>query len=129
MQCRAMQALWKLALEPIAECTADPNSYGFRSGRRTADAIAQCFTCLSCKGSAEWILEGDIKGCYDNISSEWLLKNIPMDKRILQQWLHAGFIDKGTLYATKAGTPQGGIASPVIANMALDGLEAAVLAS
>ncbi|MCX8567339.1 MAG: RNA-directed DNA polymerase [Glomeribacter sp. 1016415] len=129
MRCRAMQALWKLALEPIAECTADPNSYGFRPKRGTADTIEQCFNCLARKNAAQWVLEGDIKGCFDNFSSEWLLNHIPMDRRILQQWLHAGCIDKGTLYATKAGTPQGGPISPVIATMALDGLEAAVFAS
>ncbi|UUM21566.1 reverse transcriptase domain-containing protein [Mycoavidus sp. SF9855] len=124
-----MQALWKLALEPISECLADPNSYGFRPKRGTADAIEQCFNCLARKNAAQWVLEGDIKGCFDNFSSKWLLNYIPMEKRILQQWLHAGFIDKGTLYATKAGTPQGGPISPVIAMMALDGLEAAVFAS
>ncbi len=113
MLCRAMQALWKLALEPIAECTADPNSYGFRPKRRTADAIEQCFKCLARKNAAQWILEGDIKGCFDNISSSWLLNHIPMEKRILQQWLSAGFIDKGTLYATKVGTPQGGPITPL----------------
>ncbi len=129
MRCRAMQALWKLALEPIAECKADPNSYGFRPERRTADAIEQCYNCLAQKTAADWVLEGDIKGCFDNISSAWLLKHIPMDKRLLQQWLHAGYIDKGTLFASKAGTPQGGVISPILANMALDGLETAVFAS
>ncbi len=103
--------------------------YPTRPERRTADAIEQCFNCLARKDAAQWILEGDIKGCFDNLSSSWLLNHIPMDKRILQQWLQAGYIDKGTLYATKAGTPQGGPISPVIANMALDGLEAVVFAS
>ena len=129
MRCRAMQALWMLALEPIAETLADPNSYGFRPRRSTADAIGQCFNTLAKRGSAEWVLEGDIRGCFDNISHAWLLNNIPMDKAILRKWLNAGYIDKGTLFATDAGTPQGGIISPVLANMTLDGLEAAVLAS
>jgi RNA-directed DNA polymerase len=129
MLCRAMQALWKLALEPIAETCADPNSYGFRPERSTADAIAQCFIALARSYSPEWVLEGDIRGCFDNISHEWLLRNIPMDKSVLQRWLQAGFIDEGNLFATEAGTPQGGIASPVLANMTLDGLEAAVYAS
>jgi RNA-directed DNA polymerase len=115
---RANQALWKLALSPIAETTADPNSYGFRECRSTADAIEQCFTCLSQKGSAQWILEGDIKACFDRISAEWLLDNVPMDKKILSQWLKAGFIEKGRLYPTEKG-----IISPVLANIALDGLE------
>jgi RNA-directed DNA polymerase len=120
---RAYQALWKLALEPISETTGDPNSYGFRNGRSTADAIEQCFTCLGQKGSAGWILEGDIKGCFDHISHEWLTQNVPMDKKILHQWLKSGFIEENIFYETTDGTPQGGIISPVLANMALDGLE------
>jgi RNA-directed DNA polymerase len=75
------------------------------------------------KTCAEWILEGDIKGCFDNISHRWLIDNVPTDKRILGRWLRSGFIYKKKLFSTEAGTPQGGIISPVIANMALDGLE------
>ena len=123
MKDRAMQALWKLALEPVAETTADPNSYGFRPARSTADAIGQCFNLLARTNAVEWILEGDIRGCFDNISHEWLLENIPMDREILRKSLKAGFIDENTFFATEAGTPQGGIVSPVIANMTLDGLE------
>ncbi|WP_395400877.1 group II intron reverse transcriptase/maturase [Pseudoduganella sp. UC29_106] len=129
MRCRAMQSLWKLALEPIAETLADPNSYGFRPERSTADAIEQCFITLAKRASPMWILEGDIRGCFDNFSHSWFLEHIPMAKDVLSRWLQAGYIDEGTLFATLAGTPQGGIISPVIANMALDGLEAAVYAS
>ena len=129
MRCRAMQAVWKLALEPISESLADPNSYGFRPKRSTADAIGYCFNTLAKRTSPTWVLEGDIRGCFDNFSHDWFVKNIPMDKVILRKWLEAGFIDEGTLFATEAGTPQGGVISPVIANMALDGLEAAVYAS
>lgn len=129
MRCRAMQALWKLALEPAAECSADPNSYGFRPERSTADAIEQCFITLAKRRSPQWILEGDIRGCFDNISHEWLAKHIPMDKAILRQWLEAGYVDGGALFDSTAGTPQGGVISPVLANMTLDGLEAAVYAS
>lgn len=123
MRDRAMQALYKLALEPVAETTSDQQSYGFRSQRSTKDAIERCFNVLSFKRSAEWILEADIKGCFDNISHDWLLKNIPMDKVILSKWLKAGYMEKGNLKPTLAGTPQGGIISPLLANMALDGLE------
>lgn len=126
MKDRAMQALYKLALEPVAETTGDPNSYGFRRARSTADAIAQCFLCLRQKTSSTAIFEGDIRGCFDNISHEWLLKNIPMEKRILRQWLKAGHIDKGVFYHSEAGTPQGGVISPILANLTLDGLEATV---
>ena len=128
MKDRAMQALWKLALEPVAETTADPNSYGFRPERSTADAIGQCFTILARSNAAEWILEGDIRGCFDNLSHEWLLENTPMDREVLRKWLKAGFIDENTFFATEEGTPQGGIISPVLANMALDGLEEALRA-
>lgn len=120
---RAMQALWKLAVEPIAETRGDPNSYGFREGRSTADAIEQCFNCLCKKGSAQWILEGDIKGCFDHIKHEWLLENVIMDKKVLNQWLTSGFIEDSVFHPTDEGTPQGGIISPVLANLALDGLE------
>ena len=123
---RAMQALWLLALNPVAETTADPNSYGFRPRRSTADAIEQCFKTLAKRDSAQWVLEGDIRGCFDNISHEWMLANVPMDTVVLRKWLQAGFVDKGVLFPTEAGTPQGGIASPVLANLALDGLEDAV---
>src|SRR6266516_6868553 len=78
MQDRAMQALYVLALEPISETLADPNSYGFRKGRSTADAIAQCFTLLAKKNKPQWILEGDIKACFDRIDHDWLLAHIPM---------------------------------------------------
>ncbi|MBU1718757.1 MAG: group II intron reverse transcriptase/maturase, partial [Bacteroidetes bacterium] len=68
----------------------------------------------------------DIKGCFDNISHQWLIENIPLDKKILQQWLNAGFIENKRLFPTEKGTPQGGIISPTLANMTLDGLEAAI---
>ena len=84
---RAMQALYALALSPIAEATADTCSFGFMKYRSTQDACQYAFICLSKKASAQWVLEGDIKGCFDNISHEWLLDNIPMDKAILKQFL------------------------------------------
>ncbi|MHB1701436.1 MAG: group II intron reverse transcriptase/maturase [Acidobacteriaceae bacterium] len=124
MKCRAMQALHLLALEPIAETTADLNSYGFRPERATADAGEQCFTSLARKASAGWVLEADIQGCFDNISHDWIVANIPTDKAILKKWLKAGYVYQNELFPTEAGTPQGGIISPVLANMTLDGLEA-----
>ena len=126
MKCRAMQALYLLALDPVAETTADPNSYGFRSQRSTADAIEQCFNVLGKRASPQWILEGDIKGCFDAISHEWLLTHIPLEKAILKKWLKAGYMEQHILHPTEAGTPQGGTISPVLANMTLDGLERAV---
>ena len=86
------------------------------------DAIRQIDTVLNRQHSPEWILEGDIKGCFDHISHDWLLSHIPMDKGILAKWLKCGFVFKGGLYPTEEGTPQGGIISPTLANMTLDGL-------
>jgi RNA-directed DNA polymerase len=125
---RAMQALYALALAPIAETLGDKNSYGFREGRRCADALEQCFTVLSRKTSAPWVLEGDIRACFDEISHEWLLQHVPMDKWMLRAWLEAGYWEKEQLFPTTAGTPQGGLISPLLANFALDGLEQTVQA-
>ncbi|MCA1605213.1 MAG: reverse transcriptase N-terminal domain-containing protein, partial [Acidobacteria bacterium] len=110
MKDRAMQALYLQALDPIAECQADPNSYGFRRERCAADAIEQCHTVLSNRGGAPFVLEGDIKACFDRIDHNWLEANIPMDKGILRKWLKAGFIEKNVLRPTEEGAPQGGIA-------------------
>lgn len=126
---RAFQALYMLALQPIAETCADKNSYGFREGRSCADAIKQCFIVLANRFSAQWVLEGDIKACFDQISQPWMLKNIPMDRRVLGQWLKAGYMENNRLFPTVAGTPQGGIASPVLANLTLDGMESAIRAA
>jgi RNA-directed DNA polymerase len=109
---RAMQALYLLGLDPIVETTADVNSYGFRSGRSCADALDQCHKILRKNHSATWILEGDIKACFERISHDWLLTQIPMDKVVLRKWLQAGFMEKDAFFATTAGTPQGGIITP-----------------
>jgi RNA-directed DNA polymerase len=126
MEDRARQAVYLQALQPIAETQADHNSYGFRPKRRCADAIEQCFKALGQKDSATWILEGDIQGFFDHIAFPWIEEHTPMNKRILAKWLRCGVIDHGTLYPTTAGVPQGGIISPVISNLVLDGLEALV---
>ena len=120
---RAMQALHALALQPWAETVADRTSFGFRIYRSAQDAAEYLLMCLNKKDSATYILEGDIEGCFDNISHEWLLREIPMDKRILNEFLNAGFIHEGAYYDTLTGVPQGGIISPILANMVLDGME------
>jgi RNA-directed DNA polymerase len=121
---RAMQALYLLGLDPIAETRADGHSYGFRLERCCADAIEQCHLLLGNPYGPEWILEGDIRSCFDRIGKDWLLEHIPMDKELLRRWLEAGYLEEGVLHPTTAGTPQGGIISPVLANWTLDGLQA-----
>ena len=120
---RAMQALYLLGLDPIAESQADGHSYGFRRERRCADAMAQTHNLLSHRHGPEWILEGDIKACFDKISHEWLLTHVPMDRQVLGRWLRAGFLEEQAWFATTEGTPQGGIVSPALANWTLDGLQ------
>jgi RNA-directed DNA polymerase len=110
---RAIQALCAMALDPIAETTADTPSFGFRKHRGTRDAEAHINRYLFHKTSAQWILEGDIKGCFDNINHSWLMNHIPMDKRILKQFLKAGYVYKKKLFPTEKGSPQGGIMTPL----------------
>jgi len=107
MKDRGMQALYLMALIPIAETTADTNSYGFRPKRSCADAMQQMHLVLSGKYSARYVLEADIKGCFDNISHDWILRNIPLDKAMLRQWLKAGIIENKLFSKTTKGTPQG----------------------
>jgi RNA-directed DNA polymerase len=120
---RTMQSLYALALDPIAETTGDRASFGFRKFRSTHDACQRTFQCMCRKDSPEWVLEGDIKGCFDNINHQWLIGHILMDKSILKQFLKAGYIYNHQLFPTVAGTPQGGIISPILANITLDGIE------
>lgn len=120
---RAIQALYAMALDPIAETTADNVSFGFRRKRSAHDAAQHIFNYSAKNKGPQWILEGDIKGCFDNINHQWLMENIPIDKRILKQLLKAGFIYKRKLFPTQTGTPQGGILSPIMANITLDGIE------
>jgi hypothetical protein len=107
-----MQALHLLALDPIAETTADKHSYGFRQQRSCADAMDQCFKALY-NANTQWVLEGDIKSCFDRISQDWLLNHVPMDRVILKKWLTAGYMEKHVLHKTTDGTPQGGITTPL----------------
>ncbi len=99
------------------------DSYGFRHKRRCADAILACLNIFGRHRMTPWVLEGDIRGSFDNISHDWLLAHVPMDRAILRKWLKAGYMEKQALPATEQGTPQGGFISPVLANLALDGLD------
>ncbi len=120
---RVMQAVVKLALEPEWETRFEANSYGFRPGRCTMDAIEAIFIALGQKGSSRWIFDADISGCFDAIAHKPLLLKLPTFTRTIERWLKAGSIDMGAWHASEAGTPQGGILSPVLANVALDGME------
>ena len=123
MKDRAMQTLYSFALEPYAEITGDRHSYGFRRNRCAKDAIWRCLDVLESTQRPKWILEADIEACFDNISHDWLLENVPMDKRILREFLKAGYMENGRLHPVEKGTPQGGAISPMLCNIALDGLE------
>ena len=124
---RAEQALELLALDPVSECLADTCSYGFRKARSVHDAVARSFLSLSSQRKAHWVLEGDIRGCFDHLSHDWLVEHIPTHKGKMRAWLNAGFMERGVFHPTAAGTPQGGIISPTAANMALDGLQSRLL--
>ena len=122
---RIYQNIVKNALEPQWETKFEPNSYGFRPKRSTHDAIANLFRKLSCKTKRKWIFEGDFKGCFDNLSHEHILAKIKSfpNKRLIEKWLKAGYIDNNTFHETEMGTPQGGVISPLLANIALHGME------
>jgi RNA-directed DNA polymerase len=120
---RVMQAVVKLALEPEWETRFEANSYGFRPGRCTMDAIEAVFTALGQKGASRWILDADISGCFDQIAHGPLLAKLPTFTGTIERWLKAGSIEHGNWQESRAGVPQGGIASPVLANVALDGME------
>ena len=123
---RVMQMLVKLALEPEWEVRFEPHSHGFRPGRRCMDAIWQIWHSIRVLGTlkkSEWILDADISGCFDNINHDALLKRVPVFRETVRRWLKSGIIELGKYFQTKAGTPQGGVISPLLANIALDGME------
>ena len=118
---KLLQEVVRMILEAIYEGSFDANSHGFRPKRSCHTALRQIQQTFN---GASWFIEGDIKGCFDHISHDWLLENIPMDKVMLKKWLKCGFVFNKELFPTEEGTPQGGIISPTLANMTLDGLQA-----
>ncbi|NMG23033.1 group II intron reverse transcriptase/maturase [Brasilonema bromeliae] len=127
MHDRATQALVKLALEPEWEAKFEENSYGFRPGRSTQDAMQMIFNCIN--QVHKYVLDADISKCFDKINHEKLLNKIntfPKLRRTLKAWLKSGVLDNGYYSETFAGTPQGGVISPLLANIALHGLEGIV---
>lgn len=120
---RVMPAIVKAAREPEWEARFEANSYGFRPGRCTMDAIEAIHTTLSREGASEWILAAEISGCFDNLSPAALLARLPVFTTVIRRWLKAGVVELGHYHETDAGTPQGGIISPLLMNVALDGME------
>lgn len=121
---RAMQSVDHIATDPIVECISDSNCYGFRKSRSPHNAIAKIWDLLNKDTSPKWILDADIKGCFDNINHDFLLQATPMcDLETLDKWLKAGLMDDRHPFPTTVGTPQGGIISPMLANVRLNGLE------
>lgn len=125
---RCLQAIVKNALEPYWEAHFERTSYGFRPGRSCHDAIERIHLMSKANSTKKWVVDADIEGCFDNISHIPLVKaigNFPA-RKLIQQWLNAGYVDKGVFHDTNAGVPQGGIISPLLANIALHGMESAL---
>jgi RNA-directed DNA polymerase len=121
---RAQQALGKMALEPEWEARFEPNSYGFRPGRSCQDAIEAILNAIRYK--PKFVFDADISGCFDNINHSALLAKLntyPAMRHVVKLWLKAGVVDTGVFAPTEKGTPQGGVASPLLANIALHGME------
>lgn len=124
MKDRIYQQIAKSALEPAWEAKFESISYGFRPKRGCHDAIGAIFNKLA-PGKKEWIFEGDFKGCFDNLNHDYIIeqtKDFPANN-IIEKWLKAGYVDNDVFVETEAGTPQGGIISPLLANIALHGME------
>lgn len=122
---RIFQNIVKNALEPQWEAKFEPSTYGFRPKRSVQDAIVNLFTKLSSRSTRKWIFEGDFKGCFDNLNHEYIIDcliGFPA-KDTIQKWLKAGFVDNDSFNDTDFGTPQVGIISPLLANVALHGME------
>lgn len=128
MEDRTLQALVKLGLEPEWEARFEPNSYGFRPGRSCHDAIGAIF--LAIKHKAKYVLDADIAKCFDRINHDSLLGKLntyPTLRRQIRAWLKAGVMDGKDLFPTTEGTPQGGVISPLLANIALHGMEELIM--
>lgn len=122
---RVAQAIVKNALEPSWEARFEANSYGFRPGRSCHDAIVQCWHRLKGRSTHRWILDADVKAAFDMISHDFILQTIGKvpGRELIKQWLKAGYVEKEILHATTSGVPQGGIISPLLSNIALNGME------
>lgn len=120
---RTMQTIEAMALDPVIESISDKKSFGFRKARSCQDVYVQLYKTLCRKDAPKWILEGDIKACFDEISHNWLLENTPMETEMLKKFLKSGYVYQKELFSTKAGTPQGGPISSILANHTLNGID------
>jgi RNA-directed DNA polymerase len=120
---RVVQGVARTAIEPNYEAKFEPNSYGFRPAHSAQDAIEDIFICLG--RTKKWVLDADIKGCFDNIDHQMLIDQMDSKtkKFLVKQWLKAGVMENQEFQPSEIGTPQGGIISPLLANIALDGME------
>jgi RNA-directed DNA polymerase len=125
IQNRVAQSVVKNSLEPSWEARFEANSYGFRPGRSCHDAIKHVWQCLNRSHNDRWVLDADIKGAFDNISHDYVLRALGFTpgRELIKQWLKAGYVEAEIFHATEAGVPQGGIISPLISNIALDGMQ------
>lgn len=122
---RVAQAIVKNALEPSWEARFETHSYGFRPGRSAHDAIEQCFNRLNKTKKDRWVLDADIRGAFDNISHNFILEKLGLvpGRKLIKEWLKAGYVEDEVLHDTTSGTQQGGVISPLLANVALDGMQ------
>jgi RNA-directed DNA polymerase len=125
---RCLQAMVKNALEPEWEAKFEGSSYGFRPGRSCHDAIERIFKFACANKRKKWVLDADIKGAFDNINQAFLLNMLGQfsSRELIKQWLKAGYVEAGHLHSTQTGTPQGGVISPLLLNIALHGMEVAL---
>lgn len=125
---RVAQAIVKNALEPCWEAQFEPNSYGFRPGRSIHDAIEHCWNLLQKGRRRPWILDADLRSAFDKISHEHILKAIGQmpGRELVKAWLKAGYVEAEFFHETESGTPQGGVISPCLLNIALNGLQDAL---
>ena len=120
---KAMQALYAYSLDPVAESTADRKSFAFRKGRSMFDAHAYICAAFEGDNAPDWVVRADVKACYDTISHKWLLEHIPMDTKVLREFLRAGAVFAGELFPSEQGISMGATLSPILGNMTLDGLQ------
>merc|ERR1712224_274376 len=123
---RTVQTLFNFIVDVHQEHSADVRSFGFRIGRSAKQAISYAW--LLASGKKRFLMKVDVKKAYDSVSHDWILKNIPIERNVLVQWLKSGVLEKGQLTVDSSGVPQGGPISPTIFNLVMNGIEKAIMA-